>query len=88
MVIILVVFQLYLRMVLKEKNKGEYFFEMKRGAKTYGQIFPETRPRYPVNFDRSLGRFFKLKMGDRVFFKKEMGDNANGKKIIPKKLWG
>ena len=51
------------------KNGGEVFFSKKiRGAKTFfdlekggaktffRQIFPKTRPRYPVNFDRSLNR--------------------------------
>ena len=43
--------------LIEKKNwgGGDFFFEKERGAKTFfRQIFPKTRPRYPVNFDRSL----------------------------------
>ena len=50
----------------KKKGGEDFFSENIRGAKTFfrlkkggrrlffRQIFPKTRPRYPVNFDRSL----------------------------------
>ena len=47
----------------RKKKEGEYFFSTENwGAWTFfrlkkggqRQIFPKTRPRYPVNFDRSL----------------------------------
>ena len=40
-----------------EKIRGaKTFFRLKKGGRRlfFRQIFPKTRPRYPVNFDRSL----------------------------------
>ena len=39
----------------QKKNKGSQTFLTKKGAKTFFQAnFAKTRPRYPINFDRSL----------------------------------
>ena len=41
-----------------DRGANTFFSEKIRGAKTFFmQIFPKTRPRYPVNFDRSLKTF-------------------------------
>ena len=45
------------RRLFFRRNKGgeDFFSTKKRGVKTFFQAnFPKTRPRYPVNFDRSL----------------------------------
>ena len=45
------------------KNKGaKTFFRLKKGGEDFfsGKFFSKTRPRYPVNFDRSLISFADL----------------------------
>ena len=42
------------------------FFRLKRGAKRIYKIFPETRPRYPVNFIISNFPLFSLFRAARV----------------------
>ena len=41
------------------KNMGgeDFFSSKKGGGDFFRQILPKTRPRYPVNFDRSLTHF-------------------------------
>ena len=47
-----------------KKNYGgeDFFFQLKKGGRRlfFRQIFPKTRPRYPVNFDRSLSHNLPL----------------------------
>ena len=56
-----------------EKIRGQRLFWLKKGGRRlFRQNFSKTRPRYPVNFDRSLkGRFFNKNPYTRwkTFFK-------------------
>ena len=45
------------KVFFSEKNKGaKTFFRLKKGGDDFffRQIFPQTRPRYPLNFDQSF----------------------------------
>ena len=60
-----------IKIFFRKNRDAKNFFDKKGGEDFFQEIFPKTRPRYPVNFDRPLRgakTFFQIMRGGEDFF--------------------